>query len=50
PQNTNDDAAFDVKGSESKVHVSPSSSDKPKKHDVKANREAKGKNPVELST
>nr|GEV37861.1 hypothetical protein [Tanacetum cinerariifolium] len=34
----------------SEVHVSPSSSDKPKKHDEKAKREAKGKSPVVLST
>nr|GEV36340.1 ribonuclease H-like domain-containing protein [Tanacetum cinerariifolium] len=43
PQNTDVDAAFDVKENESEVHVSPSSSDKPKKHDEKAKREAKGK-------
>nr|GEZ26195.1 hypothetical protein [Tanacetum cinerariifolium] len=42
-QNINADAAFDVKKNESEVHVSPSSSDKPKKHDEKAKREAKGK-------
>nr|GEX33364.1 ribonuclease H-like domain-containing protein [Tanacetum cinerariifolium] len=47
---TNVDAAFDVKENESKVYVSPSSSDKPKKHDEKAKREAKGKSPVDLST
>nr|GEW69126.1 putative ribonuclease H-like domain-containing protein [Tanacetum cinerariifolium] len=45
PQNTDADAAFDDKENESKVHVSPSSSDKPKKHDEKTKREAKGKNP-----
>nr|GFD46104.1 hypothetical protein [Tanacetum cinerariifolium] len=50
PQNTDVDAAFDVKESESKVYVSPSSSDKTKKHDEKTKREAKGKSPVELST
>nr|GFB36427.1 putative ribonuclease H-like domain-containing protein [Tanacetum cinerariifolium] len=44
PQNTDVDAAFDVKENESKVHVSPSSSDKKNKHDDKAKREAKGKN------
>nr|GEW80916.1 ribonuclease H-like domain, reverse transcriptase, RNA-dependent DNA polymerase [Tanacetum cinerariifolium] len=44
PQNTNADVAFDVKENESKVHVSPSSSDKTKKHNDKAKREAKGKN------
>nr|GEV74524.1 hypothetical protein [Tanacetum cinerariifolium] len=35
---------------ESEVHVSPSSSDKQKKHDDKAKREAKGKSPVDVST
>nr|GEY37845.1 ribonuclease H-like domain-containing protein [Tanacetum cinerariifolium] len=49
-QNTNADAAFDVKENESKVHVTPSSSDKTKKHDEKAKREAKGKSPVDLTT
>nr|GEZ82328.1 ribonuclease H-like domain-containing protein [Tanacetum cinerariifolium] len=44
------DAAFHFKKNENEVHVSPSSSDKPKKHDEKAKREAKGKNPVDLST
>nr|GEU37218.1 hypothetical protein [Tanacetum cinerariifolium] len=44
------DAAFDVKKNESKVHVSSSSSDKTKKHDDKAKRDAKGKNPIDLST
>nr|GEV04596.1 retrovirus-related Pol polyprotein from transposon TNT 1-94 [Tanacetum cinerariifolium] len=44
PQNTDVDATFDVKKNENEVHVSPSSSDKPKKHDEKAKREAKGKN------
>nr|GEW72787.1 ribonuclease H-like domain-containing protein [Tanacetum cinerariifolium] len=44
PQNTNADAAFDVKENESKVHVTPSSSDKTKKHEEKAKREAKGNN------
>nr|GEY55229.1 hypothetical protein [Tanacetum cinerariifolium] len=39
------DASFDVKKNENAVHVSPSSSDKPKKHDEKAKRKAKGKNP-----
>nr|GFC65280.1 putative ribonuclease H-like domain-containing protein [Tanacetum cinerariifolium] len=34
----------------SEVHVSPSSSDKPKKHDDKAKREAKGNNHVDMST
>nr|GEZ58365.1 hypothetical protein [Tanacetum cinerariifolium] len=41
PQNIDDDAAFDVKEPEFKVHVSPSSSDKPKKHDAKANEKLK---------
>nr|GEW46767.1 hypothetical protein [Tanacetum cinerariifolium] len=44
------DAAFDVKENKSLVYVSPSSSDKPKKHDEKATREAKGKSHVDLST
>nr|GFA28998.1 hypothetical protein [Tanacetum cinerariifolium] len=50
PQNTNADAAFDVKENNSKVHVSLSSSDKLKKHDEKAKRKAKGKIPIDLST
>nr|GEX15174.1 hypothetical protein [Tanacetum cinerariifolium] len=41
PQNTTVDLAFDVKENKNVVHVSPSSSDKPKKHDEKAKREAK---------
>nr|GEW87913.1 hypothetical protein [Tanacetum cinerariifolium] len=41
--NIDADDAFDDKENESAVHVSPCSSDKPKKHDKKANREAKGK-------
>nr|GEU32627.1 hypothetical protein [Tanacetum cinerariifolium] len=45
-----DTASFDVKELESEVHVSPSSSDKIKKHDKKTKREAKGKSPIELST
>nr|GEX97272.1 hypothetical protein [Tanacetum cinerariifolium] len=49
-QNKDSDAAFDVKENESEVYVSPSSSNKPKKHDVKAKKEAKGKSLVELST
>nr|GEY94058.1 putative ribonuclease H-like domain-containing protein [Tanacetum cinerariifolium] len=48
PQNT--DAAFDEKKNDSAVHVSPSSSDKSKKHDEMAKREAKGKSLVDLST
>nr|GEX16564.1 hypothetical protein [Tanacetum cinerariifolium] len=50
PQNTYDDTTFEVKEPESKVHVSPSSSVKTKKHDDKTKREAKGKSLVELST
>nr|GEV99305.1 retrovirus-related Pol polyprotein from transposon TNT 1-94 [Tanacetum cinerariifolium] len=50
PQNIDADVAFDVKKNESEVHVSPSSSDKLKKHDEKAKREAKGKSLVDLST
>nr|GEW19909.1 retrovirus-related Pol polyprotein from transposon TNT 1-94 [Tanacetum cinerariifolium] len=50
PQNTNADVAFDDKANESVVYVSPSSSDKTKKHDEKAKKEAKGKSHVELST
>nr|GEW23275.1 hypothetical protein [Tanacetum cinerariifolium] len=50
PQNTDVDAAFDVKEPKSEVHVSPSSSDKIKKHDKNTKREAKGKSHVELST
>nr|GFC27241.1 hypothetical protein [Tanacetum cinerariifolium] len=49
-QNINDDAEFEVKKPESKVYVSPSSSAKTKKHDDKNRSEAKGKNPIELST
>nr|GEX09411.1 putative reverse transcriptase domain-containing protein [Tanacetum cinerariifolium] len=49
PQNIVVDAAFDDKETESEVHVSPSSSDKLKKHDEKAKREAKGKSPVEFT-
>nr|GEU46850.1 putative ribonuclease H-like domain-containing protein [Tanacetum cinerariifolium] len=52
PQNTNadiDDGAFDVKENENNVHVSPSGSGKAdnKKHDEKAKRDDKGKNPVD---
>nr|GEW98321.1 hypothetical protein [Tanacetum cinerariifolium] len=50
PQNTDVNAAFDVKEHEYEVHVSPSSSDKTKKHDEKTKREAKGKSPVDFST
>nr|GEX96967.1 hypothetical protein [Tanacetum cinerariifolium] len=48
--NTDADTTFEVKELESKVHVSPSSSAKTKKHDDKTTKEAKGKSPVELST
>nr|GEU57245.1 hypothetical protein [Tanacetum cinerariifolium] len=50
PHNTDDDVAFDYKENESAVHVSPSSSDKTKKHDETKKREAKGKSHVDLST
>nr|GEY51812.1 hypothetical protein [Tanacetum cinerariifolium] len=49
PHNTDHDvtdAASDVKENENEVHVSPSRSDKTKKHDDKAKRDAKGKSPV----
>nr|GFA39352.1 putative ribonuclease H-like domain-containing protein [Tanacetum cinerariifolium] len=56
PKNIDDDATFGGKKPEfegekpeSKVHVSPSSSAKIKKHDDKTKREAKGKSPVDLS-
>nr|GEX57337.1 putative ribonuclease H-like domain-containing protein [Tanacetum cinerariifolium] len=49
PQNTNDDAAFDIKENENDVHVSPSGSDKTdnKKQDDKAKRDDKGKSLVD---
>nr|GEU37540.1 copia protein [Tanacetum cinerariifolium] len=53
PQNTDVDvvdAAFNVQENENKVYVSPSGSDKTKKHDEKAKREAKGKIHVGLPT
>nr|GEW23439.1 hypothetical protein [Tanacetum cinerariifolium] len=50
PHNIDADAAFDDKENESKVLISPSNSDKPKKHDEKAKSEAKGKSLVDLST
>nr|GEY77295.1 putative ribonuclease H-like domain-containing protein [Tanacetum cinerariifolium] len=50
PQNTDANAAFDAKENESAVYVSPSSSDKPKKHDEKEKGKAKGKSLVELPT
>nr|GEW01567.1 putative ribonuclease H-like domain-containing protein [Tanacetum cinerariifolium] len=49
PQNTDDDTAFDDKENESEVYVSPSSSDKQKKHNVKAKIEAKGKSLLEFA-
>nr|GEW19422.1 hypothetical protein [Tanacetum cinerariifolium] len=48
-QNTDANTTFEVKEPESKVHVSPSSSAKTKKHDDKTKREDKGKSPVKLS-
>nr|GFA40078.1 hypothetical protein [Tanacetum cinerariifolium] len=48
PQNTYDDAAFDVKKNEKVVHVSLSESDKLKKHDDKDKRDDRGKNMPEL--
>nr|GFC58916.1 ribonuclease H-like domain-containing protein [Tanacetum cinerariifolium] len=50
PQNTDVDATFEVKELEYEVYVSPSSSDKTKKHDEMTKREAKGKSFVKLST
>nr|GEW47356.1 hypothetical protein [Tanacetum cinerariifolium] len=50
PHNIDADDTFEVKEPESKVHVSPSSSAKTKKHDDKTKREAKGTSHVELST
>nr|GEU46993.1 putative ribonuclease H-like domain-containing protein [Tanacetum cinerariifolium] len=44
------DAAFDVKQNEKDVHVSPSSSNKPKKLDDKDKRDDKGKSPIDLPT
>nr|GFA19117.1 putative ribonuclease H-like domain-containing protein [Tanacetum cinerariifolium] len=49
PQRTGADVAFDVKENESEIHVSLSSSDKPKKHDEKAKREAKEKSHPNLT-
>nr|GEU45630.1 putative ribonuclease H-like domain-containing protein [Tanacetum cinerariifolium] len=51
PQNTDADAAFDVKENKNEVHVSPSEIDKPddKKHDKKAKRDANEKSPIDLS-
>nr|GEV11021.1 reverse transcriptase domain-containing protein [Tanacetum cinerariifolium] len=50
PQNIDAVATFDVKENEFEVYVSPSSSDKTKKHDEKTKREAKRKSPIDLST
>nr|GEX74195.1 ribonuclease H-like domain-containing protein [Tanacetum cinerariifolium] len=57
PQNTDGDAAFEVKEPEfkgkkpeSEVHVLPTNSAQTKKHDDKTKREAKGKSHIELST
>nr|GFB54579.1 hypothetical protein [Tanacetum cinerariifolium] len=50
PPNTDAATTFEVKETESAVHVSPSSCEKKKKHDDKTKSEAKGKSPVELST
>nr|GEW39715.1 hypothetical protein [Tanacetum cinerariifolium] len=50
PQNIDDDSAFDVKENENALHVSPSGSDKTKKHDDKAKRDDKGKSPVDSPT
>nr|GEV06274.1 hypothetical protein [Tanacetum cinerariifolium] len=49
-KNSDADATFDDKENENEVYISPSSSDKPKKHDEKAKIETKGKSPVDLST
>nr|GEX62425.1 hypothetical protein [Tanacetum cinerariifolium] len=48
-RNTDDDTAFDVQENKNEVHVSLSGSNKTKKHDEKAKREAKGKNLVDPS-
>nr|GEW94479.1 reverse transcriptase domain-containing protein [Tanacetum cinerariifolium] len=50
PHNTDANTAFDGKGNESEVIVSPSSCAKPKKHDEMATKEAKGTSHVDLST
>nr|GEV13317.1 copia protein [Tanacetum cinerariifolium] len=49
PQNSDADVVFADKENKSIVYVSPNSSDKTKKHDEKAKREAKGKSPVEFT-
>nr|GEW20814.1 hypothetical protein [Tanacetum cinerariifolium] len=46
PQNIDDDDAFNVKENENEVHVSSSGSDKSKKQDEKAKKDAKGNSPV----
>nr|GFB89307.1 hypothetical protein [Tanacetum cinerariifolium] len=57
PQNTNGDAAFEIKEPkfegrkpEFEIHVSLSSSNQTEKHDDKTKRKAKGKSHVESST
>nr|GEX55608.1 hypothetical protein [Tanacetum cinerariifolium] len=50
PQNTDVVAAFNDKVNTFEVHVSPSSSDKTKKHDEREKRKPKGKSHVDLST
>nr|GEX53724.1 uncharacterized mitochondrial protein AtMg00810-like [Tanacetum cinerariifolium] len=52
PQNTNDDAAFDVKENENDAHVFSNGSNKSanKKHDEKSKRDDKGKKPVDSPT
>nr|GEW80180.1 copia protein [Tanacetum cinerariifolium] len=55
PQNINDDVAdatFDVKENENDIHVSANESDKTdnKKHDEKAQRDDKGKSPIDSLT
>nr|GEV64032.1 putative ribonuclease H-like domain-containing protein [Tanacetum cinerariifolium] len=50
PHNSDVDTTIDVKDNDTKVYVSPNSKDKPKKHDEKAKKEAKGKSPIDLST
>nr|GEY34550.1 putative ribonuclease H-like domain-containing protein [Tanacetum cinerariifolium] len=49
PQNTDDASAFDAKENNHEVYVSPSRSDKTKKHDDKYKREEKGKSLIDLS-
>nr|GEV99474.1 putative ribonuclease H-like domain-containing protein [Tanacetum cinerariifolium] len=47
PHNTDADVAFDVKENEKKVYVSPSGSDKTKKHNEKTKRVDRGKSHVD---